>query len=56
MTQNEAIERIQVRRPPPLPAADDQLVLQQQGFGYDNTYSARTQEFGNGRYLVNDED
>jgi hypothetical protein len=29
-------------------AADEQLVLYQQGFGHDNTYSARAHEFGNG--------
>jgi hypothetical protein len=47
-TQNETIERIQVRRPPPRAAADDQLVLQQQGFSHDSTYSAWAHEFGNG--------
>jgi hypothetical protein len=36
-----------VRRPPPGAAADEQLVLYQQGFSHDNTYSARAHEFGN---------
>jgi hypothetical protein len=45
--RNETIERIQVRRPPPRAATDEQLVLYQQGLGHDNTYSARAHEFGN---------
>jgi hypothetical protein len=52
---NEAIERIQVRRPPPRAAADEQLVLYQQGFGHDNTYSARAHEFGNGGQLEHED-
>jgi hypothetical protein len=38
-----------------LAAADEQLVLYQQGFGHDNTYSARAHEFGNGGQQVDGE-
>jgi hypothetical protein len=54
-TENEAIDRIQVRRPPPRAAADDQLVLQQRGFGHDRAYSAGAHEFGNGGQDVDGE-
>jgi hypothetical protein len=54
-TQNETIERIQVRRPPPRAAADNQLVLHQQGFGHDGAYSARAHEFGNSGQQVDGE-
>jgi hypothetical protein len=40
------IERIQVRRPLPRAAADERLVLYQQGFGHDGAYSARAHEVG----------
>ena len=53
--QNEAIERIQVRRPPPRSTADEQLLLQQQGFSHDGAYSARAQELGNGGQQVDGE-
>ena len=33
----------------------DQLVLQQQGFSHDNTYSGRAHEFGNGGQQVDRE-
>jgi hypothetical protein len=36
-------------------AADEQLVLYQQGFGHDTTYSARAQEFGKGGPQVDGE-
>ena len=36
-------------------AADEQLVLYQQGWGHDNTYSARAHEFGNGGQQVDGE-
>jgi hypothetical protein len=52
---NEAIERIEVRRPPPRAAGDDQLVSQQYGFGHDGTYSAGPQEFGNSGEQVDGE-
>src|SRR5262249_36819755 len=42
-------------RLPPHAAADDQLVLQQQGFGHDGAYSARAQEVGNGGQQVDSE-
>jgi len=42
--QNEAIERIQVRRPSLRSAADEQLLLQQQGFSCYGPYFARAHE------------
>jgi hypothetical protein len=48
-------DRIQVRRPPPRAAADEQLLLYQQEFGHDNTYSARAHEFCNGGQQMNGE-
>ena len=53
--QNEAIERIQVRRPPLRSAADEQLLLQQQGFSHYGPYSARAHEFGDGGQQVDGE-
>jgi hypothetical protein len=54
-TQNEAIEGIQVRRPPPRTAADDQLVLQQDGLSQDGAHAARAYEFGDSDQQVDGE-
>jgi hypothetical protein len=54
-TQYEAIERIQVRRPPARATADEQLVLEHQGFGYDSADPAPAHEFGEGGQQVDDE-
>jgi hypothetical protein len=53
-TRSES-NRIQVRRPLPRAAADERLVLYQQGFGHDGAYSARAHEVGNGGRQVDGE-
>ena len=53
--QEEAIGRIQIGRPSPCATADEQLVLEQQGFGHDGAYPARAQEFGDGGQQVDGE-
>jgi hypothetical protein len=54
-TQGEAIERTQIRCPSPRAIADEQLVLEHQGFGYDSADSASAHEFGDGGQQVDGE-